>query len=218
MVPFNVKQDEGARFHLGTSGPLAIERAGSFVKGPGVDARIATALRRAGFDVVLRGDLKRVQYAKLLINLNNSVNALAGVPLREELSNRDYRRVFALSMREGLACMKAAGIRPERVGKMIPRIAPFILELPDALFFRVAGSMVKIDASARSSMGDDLARGRATEIDYLNGEILRLAERTRVPAPVNGVIAALVKEAEIAKRGSPRIDGATLLAKVTRAA
>jgi len=145
------------------------------------------------------------------------VNALAGVPLREELGNRMYRRVVALSMREALACMRAARIRPRRMGRMVPSLAPHVLALPDALFTRVAGSMVRIDAEARSSMWEDLERRRPTEIDYLNGEIVRLGEQTGVPTPVNRAIVALVREAERARSGSPRIDAAALLARVTGA-
>ena len=45
-------------------------------------------------------------------------------------------------------------------------------------------------------MADDLAAGRKTEVDYLNGELVRLAERLGVDAPVNRAIVELVREAE----------------------
>jgi len=54
----------------------------------------------------------------------------------------------------------------------------------------------KIDAKVRSSMADDLAAGRKTEIDYLNGELVRLAERLQRAAPVNSAIVDLVHKAE----------------------
>ena len=54
----------------------------------------------------------------------------------------------------------------------------------------------KIDANARSSMADDFAAGRPTEIDYLNGEVVRLAAALGRRAPVNETIVALVKQAE----------------------
>jgi len=208
MVPFNVLREDGGRFHLGTSGPLALERAG------GAEARLVGALRGAEFGVELHEDLASVLWSKLLFNLNNSVNALAGIPLRDELSNPAYRRVVAASMREALRCMRAARIRPARVGKMIPFLAPYLLSLPNALFFRVAGTMVKIDPAARSSMWEDLERRRPTEIDYLNGEIIRLGERHGVPVPVNRRIRELVRAAEEAKRGSPRLPPDALLSSL----
>ena len=54
----------------------------------------------------------------------------------------------------------------------------------------------KIDAKARSSMADDLVGGRKTEIDQLNGELVRLAERLGLDAPVNRRIVELVHDAE----------------------
>ena len=45
-------------------------------------------------------------------------------------------------------------------------------------------------------MSDDLAAGRKTEVDHLNGEMIRLAERLGMDAPVNRAIAALVHQAE----------------------
>jgi 2-dehydropantoate 2-reductase len=135
-------------------------------------------------------------WGKLLINLNNAVNALSGRTLIEELKRRDYRRVFATSIREGLALLKRADIEPATVGPISPAMLPRIINAPDWLFNRFFLKQWKIDAKARSSMADDLAAGRKTEIDYLNGELVRLAERLQRDAPVNRAIVELVREAE----------------------
>ena len=45
-------------------------------------------------------------------------------------------------------------------------------------------------------MADDLASGRQTEVDYLNGEVVQLAEQLALDAPVNRRIVALVRKAE----------------------
>jgi 2-dehydropantoate 2-reductase len=208
MVPFNVARTAPGRFHNGTSGPLAIEKKDD------VERPIAAALRSAGFDVELHASLEGLQWSKLLINLNNAVNALGGVPLYEQIRDRAYRRVMALCVREGIAAMRAGGMKIARVGRMLPTLAPMVLSLPDVLFLRVASLMVKVDRTARSSMLDDLELHRTTEIDYLNGEIVRLAERQNVPVPVNRRLIALVKEAERAGVGSPRIASAELLSRV----
>ena len=71
-----------------------------------------------------------------------------------------------------------------------------LLRLPDALFARLARKMLAIDPSARSSMADDLAAGRRTEVDWINGEVVRLAQRLGRQAPVNARLVALVKAAE----------------------
>jgi 2-dehydropantoate 2-reductase len=135
-------------------------------------------------------------WGKLLINLNNAVNALSGRTLRDELKHRDYRRVFAASMREGLDLLKRADIEPATVGPISPQALPRIVSSPDWIFNNVFLKRWKIDAKARSSMADDLAAGRKTEVDYLNGELVRLAERLQRAAPVNRAIVELVRKAE----------------------
>jgi 2-dehydropantoate 2-reductase len=62
-------------------------------------------------------------------------------------------------------------------------------------------------------MWDDLSRGRTTEIDQLNGEIVRLAERNGRDAPLSRAIVALVKEAE-SNGGSPGLSAAALTARL----
>jgi 2-dehydropantoate 2-reductase len=75
---------------------------------------------------------------------------------------------------------------------MLPRI----INSPDWLFNRFFLKQWKIDAKARSSMADDLTAGRKTEVDHLNGELVRLAERLQRDAPVNRAIVELVRKAE----------------------
>jgi 2-dehydropantoate 2-reductase len=208
MVPFNVAHTGPGRFHNGTSGPLAIEDGG------GAGRPLAAALRGAGFDVDLRGSLEALQWSKLLVNLNNAVNALSGLPLYQQLRDRTYRRVMAMCVREGIQVMRASGLRVVRIGRLVPSLAPLVLTLPDALFLRIAPAMVKVDEAARSSMLDDLERGRQTEIDFLNGEIVRLADDRGLAAPVNRRLIELVKQAERARAGSPRIPSEKLLALV----
>ncbi len=54
----------------------------------------------------------QLQHAKLLMNLNNAINALSGLPLRDQLGQRAYRRCLALCQREALAAYRASGITP----------------------------------------------------------------------------------------------------------
>jgi 2-dehydropantoate 2-reductase len=82
---------------------------------------------------------------------------------------------------------------------------PRILRLPSWLFRRVARAMLAIDPAARSSMWEDLERRRPTEIEHLQGAVLTLAAKTGVRAPLNARIVELIKAAEAAKAGSPRL-------------
>jgi 2-dehydropantoate 2-reductase len=189
MVPYNVAYLGDGRFHKGVAGNLyAEQRAGT--------RSLAEAIGGGAAALKLSDDMLGLAWGKLLINLNNAVNALSGRTLIEELKRRDYRRVFAASMREGLALLKRADIAPAQVGTVSPNMLPRIIDAPDWLFNSVFLKQWKIDAKARSSMADDLAAGRKTEIDFINGELVRLAERLQRDAPINRAIVELVRKAE----------------------
>lgn len=189
MVPFNVAGLGNGRWHKGVAGDLWAE-----------DHAVTQALKerignRPG-KLILSDDMTGVAWGKLLINLNNAVNALSGRTLLEQLSSRDYRRVVAASQVEALEILKAAGIRPAKLGPFPPNLLPHIFGAPDWMFRRIVLKLQKIDANARSSMADDLAAGRTTEVDHLNGEIVRLAHRIGRAAPVNEMIVQLIRQAE----------------------
>ncbi len=210
MVPWNVVWNADAHFHRGTSGALMIDTAG---KGA---AAIADLLGRARLRTLLRRDLTAVLWGKLLLNLNNPINALSGLPLRQQLATRGYRRLLAALMREALAVMRSAGICPAKAAKLPPWLVPWVLDLPDGLFLRVASSMLKLDPQARSSMWEDLQRGRATEIDYINGEIVRLATQAGVAAPLNQALVELVHKIERLPRAVVSMSPEALSAVIDR--
>ena len=189
MVEYNVAYLGEGRFHKGVAGNLyADRRAGA--------RALAEAIGESPAALKLSDQMLALAWAKLLINLNNAVNALSGRTLIDELRQRDYRRVFAASMREGLELLKQAEIEPVAAGSISPSRLPRIIDSPDWLFNRFFLKRWKIDAHARSSMADDLAEGRRTEVDFINGELVRLAERLQRTAPVNSAIVELVRKAE----------------------
>ncbi|MBU9192513.1 2-dehydropantoate 2-reductase [Burkholderia gladioli] len=185
MVPFNVIARGDGLFHQGSGGQLVVEASPHL-------ARIDEVFDRAVLPLRHSEDILAVQWAKLLLNLNNAVNALSALPLREQLAQRDYRRCLALAQREALRVLRRAGLRPAWLTLLPPGWMPGLLSLPDALFSRLANSMLEVDPLARSSMADDLSAGRSTEIDWLNGEIVRLAAEIGMAAPVNARLRELV--------------------------
>ncbi len=208
MVPYNVVGTGPGEFHQGTGGALMVddsERA----------APLVAALSAAGLSIRPRGDMREVQHGKLLMNLNNAVNALSGLPLREELGRRAYRACLALCQAEALAAFAAAGVRPARLGPLPPAMTPYVLRLPDALFRRLAAATLRIDEHARSSTWEDLQRGRPTEIDSLQGEVVALAARHGLPAPANSRLVTLIRLMEAAGPGQARTwSGPDLLAEL----
>ena len=80
---------------------------------------------------------------------------------------------------------------------------PPLLRLPDAIFEALLGRTMKIDPEARSSMWEDLQRGRRTEIDYLQGVITEIAGRRGLDVPVSRRIVELIRRARARAKGSP---------------
>jgi 2-dehydropantoate 2-reductase len=97
---------------------------------------------------------------------------------------------------------KAAGIVPFTSPLPAP-LLPIVLRLPDSVFRVLAAQMLKIGPQARSSMWEDLQQRRRTEIDHLQGAVVRIAAQHGQGAQMSERIIALVKSAEEAKRGSP---------------
>ena len=189
MVPYNVAYLGDGHFHKGVAGDLyADDRAET--------RELAAAIGSSPAALKLSDEMLDLAWGKLLINLNNAVNALSGRTLVEELRERDYRRVFAASMREGLRLLDKAGIEPAKVGAVGPRLLPSVIGSPDWLFNNLFMKAWKIDAKARSSMADDLAAGRKTEVDFINGELVALAERLGANASTNRKIVELIRNAE----------------------
>ncbi|RYY96554.1 MAG: 2-dehydropantoate 2-reductase, partial [Comamonadaceae bacterium] len=185
MVPYNIAELAPGAFHRGTVGRLAAQD----------DAALRHWLpvfERAGVPLDLRTDLPAIQWGKLLLNLNNPVNALSGLPLRDELLQRGYRRCLAALIDEAIAALDAAGIAPAQLAAVPARRLPAVLRLPTWLFRIVAARMLRIDAKARSSMADDLALGRRTEVDAFCGEVVRLAQAHGLTAPRNARMVALL--------------------------
>lgn len=186
MVPYNVAELGPGHFHRGTTGMLAAQREQALLQW-------LPWFERAGIPLQLYADLLPLQWGKLLLNLNNPVNALSGLPLRAQLMQRGYRRVLAALIDEALATLQDAGIHPAKITPIAPRYLPALLRLPTPLFRLLAARMLRIDAKARSSMADDLAMGRLTEIDALCGEVVRLASANGRAAPVNAAMIELVR-------------------------
>jgi 2-dehydropantoate 2-reductase len=189
MVPYNVAALGHGRFHKGVAGDLVAQDVPAL-------RSLAERIGEGPARLRLAADMRSIAWGKLLINLNNAVNALSGRTLLEQLRERDYRRVVAASIVEAFGLLEAAGVEPAKIGPVPPKLLPHVIASPDLIFNNLFLKIQKIDARARSSMADDLKAGRPTEIAYLNGEVVALAKRLGREAPVNAAIVSLVRQAE----------------------
>ncbi len=204
IVPFNVTPTDPGAFHCGTAGDLLVDQhAGT---GPLVEA-----LEKAGQGVQVSDAILGDQWAKMIVNLNNGLNTLAGGTLRDGLMQRDYRRALAACVDEAMDIAKANGVTVGTFNGRSPAALMKTLRLPDMAYRLIMQTIVKIDAKARSSMLDDLEAGRVSEIDYLQGEIVKRAGMAGTSAPDNATILAAVEKA-FADGKSPKLSGSQILA------
>ncbi len=205
IVPFNVTPVHRGEFHCGTEGKLLIEASD--------DSRLATvvkAFRKSKMGAKTTPNIADYQWGKLLVNLNNALSALSGGTLREGLSQKDYRLTLAAMMEEGLEICQGAGLNPKTFGKASIHRTISILRLPNIAFGPIMSAILKIDANARSSMLDDLEGGKDSEVDFLQGEIVRLATSTGQYAQINGIVLQQVYAAFKAHQ-SPNMSGQEML-------
>ncbi|USA44147.1 2-dehydropantoate 2-reductase [Spongiibacter taiwanensis] len=191
-VTFNVLQLGQGRFHAGTEGMVVVEDAPE-------SRELAPLFAVSGTVFETSQNMTGLLWSKLLLNLNNPINALSGLPLREELAQRDFRRCLALLQQEALAALARSEIKLPRINGLPPTWLPGLLRLPNVVFTLLARKMLAIDPMARSSMWEDLQRGRKTEIDALCGAVSALAQSVGLSAAANRRMTALVNEAEQGK-------------------
>jgi 2-dehydropantoate 2-reductase len=192
VISFNVTPLGSNRFHRGTRGMLYLEH-GEHV------AHLAQVLSRGRIAVRLATNINELQWGKLLHNLNNPINALSGLSLRKALLTAHSRNLFADSVGEALRVLRVAGMRPATIGPVPLEFLPHVLRTPDSVFRVLAGPFLGTDEIARTSMAIDLELGRPTEIDALNGVIVKLGRQHSVPTPVNLSLVAAVEKA-VARR------------------
>jgi 2-dehydropantoate 2-reductase len=167
-APAHVRHSGGDRIVLGA------------IKGCGADEALvgdtAAIFRKAGINVEVSADIEAGLWHKLMLNCAyNAICALTGKPYGEMGAVPEVRAVMQQAAEEVIVLAR-------RKGAAIPA-AVF-----DDLF-----TMTQSMPQQMSSTAQDIAKGRATEIDYLNGYVARESDALGLAAPVNRTLNALVK-------------------------
>jgi 2-dehydropantoate 2-reductase len=160
--------------------------------------RVAAILRQA-VPTRVSSNILGAHWLKLIINLNNALPALTNLSLAQVYADPYLRRLAVALMREGLHTAQRAGVRLES----LPETPAVLIRLLGYLPPGLAGRMLALSARRVERLGplygsthQSLQRGRATEIDYLNGEVVRLSEQLKVAAPLNAGVVRLVHQVE----------------------
>ena len=137
---------------------------------------LARALVAAGVPTEVSSDVRAALWAKLILNCAyNAVSAIAQLPYGKTVEGEGVRDVMRDVVAECVDVARAEGVQ-------VPASVTVAVD-------KLAASM----PAQMSSTAQDLARGRRTEIDYLNGLVVRRGEALGIATPANRVLWALVK-------------------------
>lgn len=139
--------------------------------------RLAGACVDAGWPVQVMADVAPAVWKKLLLNCTNAVAALTGMNGSAEVADANVERLLCDVMAEAIAVAHALG----HTG----------LELETCV--RDMREVLTRAGEGRASMLQDFDAGRRTEIDALNGAVVRAAEGLTIAVPINRALHSLVK-------------------------
>jgi 2-dehydropantoate 2-reductase len=162
----------------------------------GADAtaeRIAADLSTAGFRAECHPQVMNLKWWKLLLNVNNALLALLGCWLQRAHSDPDIYPLMADVMGESLGVLRSANIHPQAPAGL-PPIETTIEKLRNGQF--ACEYDLPVEKRTYPSTWQDLRLQRhATEVDFLNGEIVRLGRNLGVSTPLNSILVDLIHSA-----------------------
>ena len=139
--------------------------------------RVAEMCTAAGVPCRVSQNIEVDQWTKMVMNCaGNAVTAIAQTSFAHVARNLDTREVLRTVINECVAVARAAGVA-----------------LPDIDWTERGLKNAETFGEATSSTAQDIARGKPTEIDSLNGYIMRRGKELGVPTPVNMTLFALTK-------------------------
>ncbi|MCK9572070.1 MAG: 2-dehydropantoate 2-reductase [Candidatus Omnitrophica bacterium] len=141
---------------------------------------IREILNKAGFSTKMSRDIKGLLWSKLIINVGiNALSALTGLPSGKLIEIEASKKILRESVTEAVRIVKRKRIK-------------LIYDDPLAKVEAVC----EATAENFSSMLQDVLRKKHTEIDYINGVIVRLGQELSIPVPVNTLLVNLIKSKE----------------------
>ncbi len=147
-----------------------------FTENDAVVEEVAALFRQAGFETETVAEPQNAIWEKVLLNIAvNPVAALADVRTKAITGSEPGRRVLDALLAEGIQVAEADG-------------AELPAGIADEIRTLIAGA-----GDSKPSMAQDVAAGRQTEIETMNGEVARRAETYDIEAPVNQTVADLVR-------------------------
>ncbi|CAM2828788.1 2-dehydropantoate 2-reductase [Paenibacillus sediminis] len=165
--------DDTTVMHAG-HGDTWIGNPGSIVDE--TDKDLINELEKAGFSTYLSNDIDKMIYRKLIINaVINPLTALWRIPNGELLATSERIHLMRRLYDEGIGVLRARGI-----------------QLDNQLWNQIV-QVCEDTSQNTSSMLKDVLQGVSTEIDWINGSIVKMAENIDMNVPTHDLIWQLIR-------------------------
>jgi 2-dehydropantoate 2-reductase len=150
------------------------------------------------FPTVITDNIKGMKYLKVFINANNCIPAILGVSMQEALSDISISRLAMGIWQEGLNIVNKSGISlvslPEFPAERVTKLASMPLDEAAKVYSGFISSLSK--EPLYGSILQSIKRGKPSEIDYINGEFVRLAKTNNTAAALNEKLIEMVHTVE----------------------
>ncbi|WAC06378.1 MAG: 2-dehydropantoate 2-reductase [Thermodesulfobacteriota bacterium] len=150
------------------------------------------------FPTIITDDIRGMKYLKIFVNANNCIPAILGMSMQEAFADPSVSRISIGIWKEGLGIVTKSNVT--------------LTSLPDFPLERLGGlTAMPIDEAAKIFSGiminlskeplygsilQSIKRGRASEIDFINGEFITLAKENALESPLNQKLVEMVHEVE----------------------
>ncbi len=163
---------------------------------------VVSSIIKKIFPVTISDDMRGMKYMKLFVNANNCIPAILGISMQEAFSDPEISRISLGVWREGLGVVKKSGIGlvslPDFPLERLLKLASLPPEEAAKIF---SGIMMNLSKEPLyGSILQSIRRNRPSEIDYINGEFVRLAKENGFLAPLNLRLVEMVHRIEREKR------------------
>lgn len=155
-------------------------------------------LLEKGFKVVISDDIMGMKWLKLFVNFNNCICAVLGKSMQETFADMDFCRLSVLLLKEGMAVVHKANVKlvslPQFPVERIHGLAGMPIDQAAGIIHKTLTTLSK--EPLYGSILQSIMRGRTSEIDFINGEIIALGTKIKQPTPLNERIVELVHKIE----------------------
>ncbi len=156
------------------------------------------AILQKSFSVEVTDNILGMKWLKLFVNFNNCIPALIGKSMQDTFTDMDLCRLSVALLKEGLPIVLSANVKlcslPQFPVERVQGLAAMPLEQGAAIMNKTLTGLSK--EPLYGSILQSIMRGKTSEIDFINGEVVAVASAMRMDAPLNRKVVRMIHEVE----------------------